>query len=95
MLLILEVKFRFTSSARTTFFFQVFYFDYTKDCDFEIQFSAGVLTLTSVCQSQKRTLFDWKDSDPLDIMYYRFGSRAVASKFHVHTGKALVFSFLN
>ena len=96
MLLILEVKFRFTSSARTTFFFfQVSYFDYTEDCDFEIQFSAGVLTLTSVCQSQNQRLFDWTDSDPLDIMYYRFGSSDVTSEFYVRRGKALVFSFLN
>ena len=84
------------SSARTKFiFFQGINIDYTEVCDFEIQFSAGVLTLTSVCQSNEQRLLHWEDPDPLDIVYYRFGSWEFESEFYVHTGKALVFSFLN
>jgi len=68
---------------------------YSEICDFEVQFSAGVLTLTSVCQSQKQRLLHWEDPNPLDIVYYRLGSWQFTSEFYVHTGKALVFSFLN
>jgi len=56
---------------------------YTDFCDYEIQFSAGVLTLTSDCQSNK--LLHWEDSNPLDIVYYRFGSTGITGEFHVHT----------
>jgi len=64
-------------------------------CDYKIQFSAGVLTLTSDCQPQKQSLLHWEDPDPLDIVYYRFGSWDIASEIYVHTGKALFFIFLN
>jgi hypothetical protein len=88
------------SSTRTTFFFLFFFFqdvyvDYTQACGFEIKFSAGVLTLTSVCQSGEQRLLHWVDPNPLDIVYYRFGTWQLTSEFHVHTGKALAFSFLN
>jgi len=84
------------SSARTPFFFfQNIHIDYRNICDFEIQFSAGLLTVTTVCQSNEKRLLRWEDPDPLDIVYYRFGSWEFRSEFFVYTGKALVFSFLN
>jgi len=70
-------------------------FYYLANCDFKIQFSAGVLTLTSDCQPEEQSLLQWKDPHPLDIVYYRLGSWDITSEFYVHTGKALFFIFLN
>jgi hypothetical protein len=63
-------------------------------CDFTIQFSAGILTIISVCGSQ-HTELEWRDSDPLDVVYYRFGTWEVKSEFHVHTGKILIFNIFS
>jgi hypothetical protein len=51
--------------------------------------------VTSVCQSQEHRILHWEDPDPLDIVYYRFGSWQIKSEFYVHAGKVLVFSSLN
>jgi hypothetical protein len=84
MLLILELEFRLISSQRTAFF-QDTSFYYTEYCGFKIQFSAGVLTLKSGCPSEDESLLDWEDPDPLDIVYYRFGSQDITSEFYVNT----------
>ena len=76
-------------------FFQDVNFYYSDNCDFKIQISVGVLTLTSDCQPNEELLLYWEDPHPLDIVYYRLGSWGITSKFYVHTGKALFFIFLN
>jgi hypothetical protein len=93
MLLILELEFK-SDFCKNYFLLQNIQFDSNNVCDLEIQFSNGVLTLTSVCKSVKQELLRWVDSDPLDVVYYSFGSEKMESEFYVHTGKTLVFSFL-
>lgn len=64
-------------------------------CDFKVQFSAGTLTVTSMCDSQMYTVLEWTDRDPLDIAYYYFGSWDVKSEFHVDEGMILIFKLFS
>ncbi|XP_021936972.1 uncharacterized protein LOC110838250 isoform X1 [Zootermopsis nevadensis] len=60
-------------------------------CDFSIHVSSGNLKFTSVCKSQEEDIFDWTDADPLDIVYYQFGSSDLI-QFHVNTGDSVTLS---
>jgi hypothetical protein len=55
-------------------------------CNFNIHIRSDYLELTSTCYSEESKVLQWYDKDPLDIVYYRFGSTDMF-QFHVNTGK--------